>query len=68
LREDESISKEIAKEVVVFPFNNTEVTIDIIRRNRNRLAAVIIEPVMHAAGVIPAQRAYSKASEKSRQI
>lgn len=60
LREDESISKEIVNQVVVFPFNNTEATVDIIKKNRTRLAAVIIEPVMHAAGIIPAHREYLK--------
>jgi len=58
LREDESISKGLAKEVVVLPFNNSELSADIIQKNRSRLAAVIVEPVMHAAGVIPALPEY----------
>ena len=58
LREDESISREIEKEVFVLPFNNIDASINIIKKNRKKLAAVIIEPVMHAAGVIPAKREY----------
>ena len=40
--------------VLVAPFNNLEATEKIIHANRDDLAAVITEPVMTAAGVIPA--------------
>jgi glutamate-1-semialdehyde 2,1-aminomutase len=40
------------------PFNDIDGTKALIEANRNELAAVIIEPVMTAAGVIPATEEY----------
>jgi len=44
-------------EVLVAPFNDVETTAAIVRRHRHELAAVIVEPVMGAAGMIPAEPA-----------
>jgi glutamate-1-semialdehyde 2,1-aminomutase len=48
----------IVEDVVVFPFNHLEATEALLRRHQHDLAAVIIEPVMGSAGMVPAQRDY----------
>ena len=48
----------VVGDVVVFPFNDAEATEAIIRRHRDELAAVIIEPVLGSSGMIPARRDY----------
>ena len=48
----------VFQNVLVAPFNDIDATQAIIEANRDDLAAVIIEPVMTAAGVIPATAAY----------
>jgi glutamate-1-semialdehyde 2,1-aminomutase len=45
-------------EVLIAPFNDLETTAAIVRRHRHELAAVIVEPMMGAAGMIPAERAF----------
>jgi len=52
------ISPGVLQDVLIAPFNNIEATERIIRGNREEIAAVIIEPVMGAAGMIPAQRSF----------
>ncbi len=44
--------------VVVFPFNDVAATEAIIRRCRDDLAAVIVEPVLGSSGMIPARQEY----------
>jgi glutamate-1-semialdehyde 2,1-aminomutase len=46
--------------VVVVPFNNIEATKAAIHANKHEVAAIIIEPVMNAAGTIPATKEYIK--------
>jgi len=48
----------ITAEVLVAPFNDIESTARIIDRHAQDLAAVIVEPVQGAAGVIPATQEY----------
>jgi len=48
----------VFQHMVVAPFNDIDATDALIQANREDLAAVIIEPVMTAAGVIPATQAY----------
>lgn len=50
------ITRRVLDEVVVFPFNDAEATEAIIRRHRDDLAAVIVEPVLGSSGMIPARR------------
>lgn len=52
------IPKAIADLVVKLPFNDAEQTERIIEAHRDRLAAVIVEPVMGAGGMIPADAAF----------
>jgi len=48
------------KNVVVTPFNNKEVTERIVKENKDSLAAIIVEPVMGVAGMIPPKNEYLK--------
>src|SRR5438552_10272862 len=44
----------VLAQTVVLPFNNPDAAEAIIRRERGQLAAVILEPIIGAGGVIPA--------------
>ncbi len=46
------------EEVVVLPFNDPDRTEELIEQHASQLAAVLIEPIMGVAGMIPADRAY----------
>jgi glutamate-1-semialdehyde 2,1-aminomutase len=48
----------VVKDVVIAPFNHAEAAARIIDRHRSDLAAVIVEPVMGSAGMIPADAEY----------
>lgn len=48
-------------DTVVVPFNDAEGTERILRRERDRLAAVILEPVLGVGGMIPADPEYLRA-------
>lgn len=41
-------------DVVVIPFNKPDMAIDILDRHRGRVAAVLIDPMPHRVGLIPA--------------
>jgi glutamate-1-semialdehyde 2,1-aminomutase len=61
LAESRGLAAAVLENVVVFPFNNVEATESVIRRHKDELAAVIVEPVLGASGVIPATPAYLRA-------
>lgn len=44
--------------VVVLPFNEVETAAQLIEQQGEHLAAIIVEPVMGSAGMIPAEQAY----------
>ena len=44
--------------VLIIPFNDIEASVRLIEQARDRLAAVIVEPVMGSAGMIAADREY----------
>ena len=52
--EDDSVPHSAVEECIVVPFNQPRIAEEIIARNRDVLAAVIVEPVQGAAGMIPA--------------
>ena len=56
--EGPGLSPGLTGEVMVAPFNDLERASDLIARCRDELAAVIVEPVLGAAGMIPAERAF----------
>jgi glutamate-1-semialdehyde 2,1-aminomutase len=45
-------------EVVVMPFNDAEAIDQIVKRERDNLACIIVEPMMGAAGIIPARKGF----------
>jgi glutamate-1-semialdehyde 2,1-aminomutase len=52
------IPDSVLRNTVVLPFNNTEATERVVKRHRKDLAAVIVEPILGAAGIIPAGREF----------
>jgi len=54
------IPKSIVNDTIVAPFNNKVATEKIIKENKNELAAVIVEPMMGVAGMIPPKDDYLK--------
>lgn len=55
--------------VVALPFNDADAAVRLIEREATQLAAVIVEPVMGSAGMIPAEPGYLEAlREVSRRF
>ena len=52
------IPNSVLSEVIVVPFNNRKATEDLIRRYKDEIACVIVEPVLGVAGVIPPEDGY----------
>lgn len=55
------IPSDLHKHIVTIPFNDAHKAIDTIRRHSADLAGVIVEPVVGAAGLIPATREFLEA-------
>lgn len=53
--EGPGIPAPVLADTVVLPYNDLSATAAILRSNRHRVAGVIIDPVMSAAGLIPAR-------------
>lgn len=51
--EDISISPNVVSDCIIIPFNKGEIAKQIISDNKEDLAAVIVEPVLGSAGMIP---------------
>jgi glutamate-1-semialdehyde 2,1-aminomutase len=45
----------VLADTVVLPFNDAAATAEILRRNRDRVAGVIVDPLMSSTGLIPAR-------------
>jgi len=52
------IPKSVVDEVLIMPFNNEAAVERIIKENKKDLAALITEPVMGAAGIIPPKEGF----------
>jgi glutamate-1-semialdehyde 2,1-aminomutase len=48
------VTEGVAQDVVEYPFNDPDGTEEVLTREADNIAAVIVEPVMGAAGMIPA--------------
>jgi len=53
--EEAGLSQALIEEVLVAPFNDLEAVTCLLERHGHELAAAIVEPVMSAGGMIPAQ-------------
>lgn len=56
--DDQGIPESVVQDTLVAPFNNQAATQAIIEKNANELAAVIVEPMLGAAGMIPPEDGY----------
>jgi glutamate-1-semialdehyde 2,1-aminomutase len=52
------LAPDAAGNVVVLPFNDPDGAAEVIESARDRLAAVVVEPVLGSAGMIPAEQDY----------
>ncbi|MEE2612396.1 MAG: aspartate aminotransferase family protein [Acidobacteriota bacterium] len=52
------LSPALKDEVLVAPFNDLETTLELIEQHHEDLAAVVVEPVMAAGGMIPANQRF----------
>ena len=48
-------------DVIVFPFNNIERTLELLDRHADELACVLIDPLPHRVGLIPASQEFMQA-------
>jgi glutamate-1-semialdehyde 2,1-aminomutase len=58
LSDSMGISACTMSEVVVMPFNDAEAIEQIVKREKDNLACIIVEPMMGAAGIIPAGKGF----------
>lgn len=58
LSDSMGISACTMNEVVVMPFNDAEAIEQIVKREKDHLACIIVEPMMGAAGIIPARNGF----------
>jgi len=58
------LARDVVDNTVIIPFNNVEATERIISKNRDDLAAVIIEPVMFNVGCVLPKKGYLEALRK----
>ncbi len=52
------ISDDILKSVVVLPYNHIHAVEKVIEKHRDDLACILVEPMMGAAGIIPAKQEF----------
>ena len=61
LAPDAGISRGAVGEVVVAPFNDPDVTERLLRKHRDEVAALMVEPMLGALGMIPPEPGYLEA-------
>jgi glutamate-1-semialdehyde 2,1-aminomutase len=55
---NQGIPQSVLEEVIVVPFNNMEVTKSIVSEHKDKIACVIVEPMLGAAGTIAQENGY----------
>ena len=58
---------EAPRNAFVLPWNDPELLASIVAENRDRIAAIMMEPVMGNAGVIPPQPGFLDQARASKQ-
>lgn len=58
LPDGKGVPRAVLREVLVAPFNDEAATRRIVERHAEKLAAIIVEPVMSSAGCLPARPEY----------
>jgi glutamate-1-semialdehyde 2,1-aminomutase len=48
----------VVDDVIVIPFNNPDVALDLLNRHADSLAGVIVDPIPHRVGLIPAEDSF----------
>ena len=56
--------QKVLDDVVIFPFNDTERTINLLDQNADQIACVLIDPVPHRIGLFPATNEFIEAIYK----
>lgn len=56
--------QEVLDLVAIFPFNDIKKTLNILDRNKDKIACVLIDPVPHRVGLVPATNEYIEAIYK----
>jgi glutamate-1-semialdehyde 2,1-aminomutase len=56
--ESMGISDDVIENTIVLSANNESMAERLIRRHKDEIAAVIVEPIMHSMGVVPLTRSY----------
>jgi len=56
-----STPENVLSDVIIFPFNDIERTLAILDKHSTEIACVIIDPVPHRVGLLPAREEYIKA-------
>jgi len=56
--------KGLLEDMVIFPFNDIERTLNLLEQNKNEIACVLIDPVPHRIGLFPATRKFIDAVYK----
>jgi len=54
----DGLSENVARDLYIAPFNDAEAVEEILLRKREEIAAILVEPVMGVAGVIPPKPGY----------
>jgi glutamate-1-semialdehyde 2,1-aminomutase len=48
----------VADDVIVIPFNNPEAALQLLNRHAGSIAGVLVDPIPHRVGLIPAEQAF----------
>jgi glutamate-1-semialdehyde 2,1-aminomutase len=60
LPDSPGVPEDTTKNTVLIPFNDKEAVVDLIEREKNDIAAIIVEPIMGNVGFIPPKEDYLK--------
>src|SRR5664280_938979 len=58
LPDSPGVPEETTKNTILIPFNDEEAVLELIKNEKNSIAAIIIEPIMGNVGFIPPMRGY----------